>query len=146
MMMALGMFVFNLETLVYQELQRKTAWKHPSASRVGARDAHQFTGPGDDTITLPGVLLPQLAGTRLSLDALREMGNSGKAWVLVDGTGRVYGAWVILDLAETASLFFADGAPRRIEFTLSLKRVDDDRVDMAAMLGTLASSLTEAFV
>lgn len=137
MMMALGMFVFSLETLAYQEFQRQTQWRHGSTSRIGTNPARQYLGRGDDTITLPGVLLPALAGTPTSLDVLRDMADSGKAWALVEGTGRVYGAWIIESLSETRTLFFPDGAARRIEFTLTLQRIDDDRVDL---LGNLASS------
>ncbi|NMX78220.1 phage tail protein [Pseudomonas sp. WS 5503] len=130
MMLALGMFVFSLSTAAYQELQRQTNWRHASNSRVGAPPALQFVGRGEDTITLPGVILPELAGSVLSLDALRLMANTGKAWPMVEGTGRIYGLWVIDTLSETKTLFFRDGTPRRIEFTLALKRTDDDRIDL----------------
>ncbi len=88
MMMALGMFVFSLETLAYQEFQRQTEWRHGSTSRIGINPARQYLGRGDDSITLPGVLLPALAGTQLSLDTLRTMADTGKAWPLVEGTTR----------------------------------------------------------
>ena len=130
MMLALGMFVFSLSTLAYQELQRQTDWRHISNSRVGAAPARQFVGRGDDAITLPGILLPELAGSGLSLDALRLMANTGKAWPMVEGSGRIYGLWVIESLSETKTLFFRDGTPRRIEFTLTLKRIDDDHIDL----------------
>jgi hypothetical protein len=130
MMMALGMFVFSLETLAYQEFQRQTEWRHGSTSRIGTNPARQYLGRGDDSITLPGVLLPALAGSQLSLDALRTMADTGKAWPLVEGTGKIYGTWVIESLSETRTLFFRDGQARRIEFTLSLKRIDDGRVDL----------------
>ncbi|MNF08014.1 Phage P2 GpU [compost metagenome] len=65
------------------------------------------------------------------------MADTGKAWPLVEGTGRIYGAWVIESLSETRTVFFRDGAARRIEFTLTLKRIDDGRVDL---LGTAISS------
>ena len=39
MMMALGMFVFSLETLAYQEFQRQTDWRHGSTSRIGSTPA-----------------------------------------------------------------------------------------------------------
>lgn len=130
MMLSLGMFVFSLSTLAYQELQRQTNWRHASNSRVGAPPALQFVGRGEDTITLPGIILPELAGSILSLDALRLMANTGKAWPMVEGTGRIYGLWVIESLSETKTLFFRDGTPRRIEFTLTLKRTDDDRIDL----------------
>lgn len=130
MMMALGMFVFSLHTLAYQELQRQTEWRHPSSSRVGTNPARQFAGRGDDTLTLPGILLPELAGSLLSLDALREMANTGKAYPMVEGSGRILGLWVIERVSETRSLFFPDGTPRRIEFSLGLTRVDDGRTDL----------------
>ncbi|EPJ82438.1 MULTISPECIES: phage tail protein [Pseudomonas] len=130
MMLSLGMFVFSLSTLAYQELQRQTNWRHASNSRVGAPPALQFVGRGDDTITLPGIILPELAGSVLSLDVLRLMANTGKAWPMVEGTGRIYGLWVIESLSETKTVFFRDGTPRRIEFTLTLKRTDDDRIDL----------------
>lgn len=135
MMMCLGQFVFSLSTLAYQDFQRQTQWRHPSNSRVGARPARQFAGPGDDTIALQGLLAPELTGTMESLDTLREMADTGSAWPLVEGTGRVYGLYAIEGLNEGRTLFFQDGAARRIEFTVNLVRVDDDRVDR---MGTLA--------
>lgn len=130
MMMALGMFIFSLETLAYQELQRQTGWRHGKTARIGTNPARQFMGRDDDTITLPGVLLPALAGAQITLDTLRYMADTGKAWPLVEGTGKIYGTWVIENLSETRTLFFRDGQARRIEFTLSLVRIDDGRVDM----------------
>lgn len=128
MLMSLDQFVFGLPTLAYQELQRQTQWKHRNTSRVGARDARQFLGPGDDTITLTGVLAPELTGTLVSLKDLRAMADTGEAYAMVDGAGQVYGAFVIESMNETQTLFFADGTPRRIDFTISLTRVDDNRV------------------
>ncbi|QXH77427.1 phage tail protein [Pseudomonas salmasensis] len=130
MMMALGMFVFSLRTAAYQELQRQTDWRHASNNRIGAAPARQFVGRGEDSITLPGIILPELAGSALSLDALRLMANTGKAWPMVEGSGRIYGLWVIESLSENKTIFFSDGTPRRIEFTLTLKRTDDDRIDL----------------
>ncbi|MDP2747965.1 phage tail protein [Pseudomonas sp.] len=142
MMMALGMFVFSLHTLAYQELQRQTDWRHPSSSRVGTNPALQFAGRGDDAITMPGIILPELAGSPISLDALRMMADTGKAWPLVEGTGRILGIWVIESVSETRTLFFPDGTARRIEFSISLKRVDDGKVDMlGAAIGTGANIL-----
>ncbi|WP_435605880.1 phage tail protein [Pseudomonas knackmussii] len=135
MMMALGMFVFSLSTAAYQELQQQTEWRHPTTSRIGAQPARQFLGRGEDSITLPGVLLPELAGTLLSLDALRAMANTGKAWPLVEGNGRIRGLWVIERMSETRTLFFSDGTPRRIEFSLELSRTASARRRRASSLG-----------
>lgn len=125
MMMCLGQFVFSLNTLAFNELQRQTSWRHAATSRVGTRAAHQYLGPGDDTITLPGTILPEF-GQRVSLDRIDQMADTGQAHVLVDGTGRVYGQFVITDKTETASYFDQVGTPKRIEFSITLKRVDDN--------------------
>ena len=127
MLMTLDQFVFGLSTLAYTELQRQTQWKHRTSSRVGARDARQFTGQGDDTITLNGTLSPELTGKLASLTELRAMADAGEAYAMVDGAGNVYGAFVIESMNETQTLHFEDGTPRRVDFTVSLARVDDNR-------------------
>tara|TARA_R110002167_G_scaffold98718_12_gene259439 strand:+ start:467 stop:895 length:429 start_codon:yes stop_codon:yes gene_type:complete len=134
MMMSLGLFVWSLNTLSYQDLQRQSAWRHPSQSRVGQRPARQFVGPGDDSITLSGWLAPELSGERVSLALLRAMADAGEPYVLVAGTGKVYGLWVIESLSEDHSLFYPNGQARRIEFSLSLARVDDDLIDKVSLV------------
>ncbi|WP_348828139.1 phage tail protein [Halomonas sp. RT37] len=124
------MFVFQTRSIPYQELQRSTQWRHASQSRVGDRPAYQFVGPGADTITLSGTLLPEFTGGRLDLDEIRDMADEGKAWPLVEGTGRQYGLWVITGVNETSSTFFRDGAAQKIEFTITLEHVDDQRTDL----------------
>lgn len=126
MLMSLDQFVFNLRTAPFHELKRRRGWKHPRKSRVGARDSRQFTGAGDDTITLEGMVAPQTIGSIASIRELAAMGDTGNAFVLVDGTGYVYGAYIIESLDETHRYHTPQGVPRKIEFTLTLERVDDD--------------------
>ncbi|WP_454907614.1 phage tail protein [Variovorax gossypii] len=148
-MLCLGLFVFSLDTLSYQELQRRSSWKHASQALVGARNATQYLGPGDDIITLNGTVVPEFAGIPASLTVLRLMADQGAAWVLVEGTGTIYGAFVITELQETKTLFYVDGEPRRIEFTLTLQRVDQDAQEtaeqlMADSMGDLGALLQDA--
>ncbi|MDD2059071.1 phage tail protein [Pseudomonas sp. GD03860] len=146
MMLALGMFVFSLHTLAHQQLQRQTEWRHATNARIGAHPGSQFLGRGEDEITLPGTLLPELAGSLVSLDEIRGMANTGKSWALVEGTGRVYGLYVITSISETRTLFFQDGTARRIEFSLSLKRVDEGRVDLMGTTVSATSNILRALV
>lgn len=127
MMMALGMFVFGLPTVAYQSLRRSTEWRHPSNSRMGARPAYQYVGPGEDTITLGGTVIPQIMGSSGSLQLLRRMGNTGKAYVMVDGLGTVHGAFIIERLEEEGSMFFVHGVAQKTDFTITLKCVDDSQ-------------------
>lgn len=138
MMLAFGIFVFARKTLPYQDLQRQVSWRHPTQSRVGTTPASQFLGRDADTINLTGILMPEFTGGRLSLALLEAMADQGKAWPLIEGTGYIYGLFVVDKLSTTSTLFFQDGAARRIEFQLSLKRVDDGVMNM---LGELNSDL-----
>ncbi|MFJ4288744.1 phage tail protein [Cupriavidus sp. NPDC089707] len=126
MMMALGQFVFSLDTAPYQDFQQQIAWRHPANSRTGRRPARQFLGPDDELITLTGVLAPELTGGDDTIEDLRKLGDSGEAHVLIEGTGRYYGLFVIENLQVTRTYLFQDGKARRIEFTLKLVRVDDE--------------------
>ena len=141
MMMAYGMFVFALNSAPYQELQRQSAWRHEGQGRVGKRPARQFLGPGDDTITLTGTLLPHFTGGQQNLDQLRQMAAEGAAWPLIEGNGTFYGLYVIESISEAKSHQMRDGSAQRIGFSLTLQRVDDDRADL---LGSLTGALARA--
>lgn len=135
MMLALGLFVFMRQTLPYQNFQRSCEYQWPANTRVGQRDALQFLGPGEEKVTLSGVLYPELTGGKLSMAALKLMASEGKSWPLLDGSGVIYGMYIINSVNETGSLFFADGTPRKIEFTLTLTRVD---AALTALYGDMA--------
>lgn len=131
MLMALSTFVFDLPTLAYQQFQRQMQWRYGSSERIGARAAYQYLGVGEETIELTGLVAPEFTGTTASIDTLRAMADTGEPFPLVEGTGVVYGSYVITAVNATHSLFWPDGSPRRVEFTLSLKRVDTPALKQA---------------
>ena len=124
-MMTLGTFVFSLPSLAYQQLQRQNDWRHAASERVGARAAHQYVGPGEATIERSGPVAPELTAGEASINVLRDLAEDGRPLPLVDGRGYVYGAYVIKGISEGKSVFFKDGAARKIEFSMSLLRVDE---------------------
>lgn len=140
MLMAIGPFPFMQSTLPHQSARRSTEWRHPTQGRVDYRPASQFVGAGDETMTLSGVLMPEITGGAMSLDALRLLAAAGMAWPLIEGTGRILGLWVILAVEQTGTYLMADGAPQRIEFSVSLRRVDD----WSELLTTTASNAIAA--
>ena len=123
MLAILGTFPFQIKTLPYQSDQRQSQFNHAEKQRIGERPVSQFLGVGKDSKTLTGVLLPQITGGQMRLDVLRVMAESGKSWILIEGTGRILGLWVINSISETKTEFFNNGAPKKIEFTIKLSRV-----------------------
>lgn len=136
-MMILGMFVFSIPTATYQSLQRNNSWNHPSNNRVGDMPAYQFTGKGEDVITLDGSIVPEF-GSQISLTALRLMGDTGKSFPLIAGNGKIYGSWVIDSLSETQTYFYRNGTPRKIEFSLTLKKTKSAGSIISNVVGAVA--------
>jgi len=64
-----------------------------------------------------------------------------RAWPLIDGTGTIYGMFIINNVSETGSLLFSDGTPRRTDFTLKLTRVDESLAALYGDIGKQAESL-----
>ena len=123
-LLSLGLFVFSLETLTFDELTRKMDWRHAKSERHGARAASQFLGPGEDKISLSGSLVPELIGDYGAITRLREMAASGDAWSLVDGAGSVLGQFRIMNLDEHQTYHVPGGFARKIDFALDLDRAD----------------------
>ena len=141
MMLALGMFVFERRTLPYQSMQHSKDYRWVSNDRVGKPPAYQFLGEGETSIQLAGTLYPAITGGRISLRAVELMADEGRAWPLIDGTGMIHGMYVIDKVTRTDSELFSDGAARKIEFSLSLKRVDDSLAAIYGDLKTQADNL-----
>ena len=140
MLAVLGLFVFELRTAPYQQFQRTTSQKWATGERMGRRAGYQYTGPGEDTITLSGSLAPEVTGGRVSIDALHLMADLGLSWPLLDGEGTLYGLFAITQVQETRSELYADGAPRKIDFSLTLERTDDTELDAIGALLRLGVS------
>lgn len=137
MMMILGMFVFSIPTATYQSLQRTNNWNHASNNRFGDMPAYQFTGKGEDVITLDGSIVPEF-GSQVSLTVLRLMGDTGKSFPLIAGNGKIYGSWVIDSLNETQTYFYQNGLPRKIEFSLTLKKTKSAGSIISNVIGAVA--------
>lgn len=124
-MLSLGLFIFGFDTIAYQELSRRTDWRHAANERLGARPAYQFLGPGLDTISLPGVLMPELTGPNMSIQQIRDMAAPGDAYPLVQSDGSVIGQYMITAVDERKSVFLPGGGARRIDFVIELERATD---------------------
>lgn len=123
MLAVLDDFVFDLHAdAPFDSAQRQTAQRIAANQRLGFAPAHQYVGPGDETITLSGSLMPELSHGPLSIQRLRDMAEAGKSYVLIDGRGNYQGEWIIESVNEDRSEFIGDGQARRINFSLALRR------------------------
>jgi hypothetical protein len=86
----------------------------------------QYTGPGEDSISLSGDIYPAFAGGLHQLDSMRYYANQGLPLMMVDGNGYVFGRWVVQSVEETKEVFFADGVPRKQTFNMKITRYGAD--------------------
>lgn len=139
-MFALGDYRFSIDSAAVGSIERATAWRWPAEERTGAAPVRQFTGPGEETLTLRGVILCDWRGGTGQVDAMRELAAGGAPLRLVDGwSGRDRGLWVVVRIRETVRRFWPDGRPRRQEWLLELAAYhrDDSFVGPIAAPGTL---------
>lgn len=124
-MLMVGNFKFSLNTAAFSEMTRTTGAAWGTVPRIGQYDAMQFTGPGPDTLELPGVIFPDMFGYSSTLDQLRYMMLQGQPYRLILGDGSIIGLWAITGIRETKSSFKSDASARRIEFSVSLAKYAD---------------------
>ena len=129
MILSLGQFVFSVDTLSFNELQRSREWSFANNAIAQGRPQYQFTGTGEETISIPFLIYQDHGfGNRQSVDDLAEMADTGAGYVLIDGTGYIYGIFAITSIDDTRSLLTINGVPTKIDGTLALTRVDDNRI------------------
>lgn len=121
----LGRFKFSLNTAMFQAIEQSNSYRWPAQERFGQLDALQYTGLGDATMTLPGVIYPQFKGTGKEMKELRAMAAEGKPLRLVTGTGGNLGMWVIQKVDANSTGFTPALGFLKQEFTIFLRKYSD---------------------
>lgn len=128
-MLALGQFRFSIETAAYQTLTRTQGWTWIEQARVGDYPLLQMTGKDAPTITLRGTIYPEYRGGYEQVGLMAAEADMGQPLDLLafdNSVAGVYlGRWVIMGLNEEQGVFRSNGAPRRIEFIIVLKRYSE---------------------
>ncbi|KAF0138411.1 MAG: hypothetical protein FD153_1333 [Rhodospirillaceae bacterium] len=125
-MMALGSFRFAVDTAAYQSMQHKHASRWESQDRITRLPAMHYLGPEGRAIDLYGIFYPHFAGGMRQMEDLRRLALGTEPLDLVDGTGKVWGLFVLLEVTEKQTEFLANGQPRRIECALKLQEYGED--------------------
>ena len=121
----LGYFPFIRSTIPFQELSETKTYHHPTHSTVGGLNKpSQFTG-GESTITINAELRPEITGGLLSITLLEKMADTGQAWPLILGRGKMMGSYVITKISRTESELMHSGKPRSIQFSMDLLKISD---------------------
>ncbi|ASD67628.1 MULTISPECIES: phage tail protein [Pseudoalteromonas] len=133
-MMQLGDYKFSVSTAAFNKLQYDSQYRWEAHKSQTDKDSPpmQFIGVGEQTLNIEGVIFPQIVDNGLKqLDMMRDEAAKGEPMTLgyveesgksSPSVGRVMGKWVIKRISETRTLFFNDGIPREIQFSMELSR------------------------
>ena len=141
-MARLGQFQFSINTAAFQQLQRRSSYEWQAKKRIGRKPAQQHTGNGADEITLSGEIYPHYRGGLGQVGRMREQASRGEPLPLVyafEQFGQYCGRWCITGIDETRTVFFDNGMPRKIEFSLSLVEYGEDAGAEAGVKSALMS-------
>ncbi|ARQ95327.1 tail protein [Bradyrhizobium phage BDU-MI-1] len=125
----------GIDTPNFETIQRDAQFTWTSADRLSRDPAMQFTGPGEENISIDGRMFPYHFGGLSTLDRLRRAGRAGKPMIMVrfypllDPAGygsEVIGNFVIKRVRTQESKLGAIGIAHKIDFTVELQRYGDD--------------------
>lgn len=123
MLAILGQFVFAVHgDGPFAQTKRQTSQRIAANQRLGEAPAHQYIGPGDDTLSISGMLAPELTRGPSAITLLRDMAAAGESYPLIDGQGNYHGMWIIESITDDRSQFIGNGQARQISFSLELRQ------------------------
>lgn len=127
MMLILGVYRFCISNAAYQTLSRSTEYRWEEQPRLDNEPAMQFIGQGSDTIKLDGTIYPHFKGGLRQVTLMRAEALAGTPLMLITGNGTAFGRWCIVSVEETQTFFLKDGTPRKITFSLTLKKYGEEK-------------------
>lgn len=133
-MMALGSFRFGISNDAYQNFSRTAGYRWVKVNRLGRAPAQQFLGPDEQKVTIGGVIYPHYKGGLRQVDLMILKAETATPLMMVDGLGWVWNRWVITNITEKKKFLMADGAPRKIEFSMTLKSYGSDGPDLGSIV------------
>lgn len=139
-LMKLGPHIFYVpepdhDTPNFETVSRDATFNVPAQNRLSRDPAHQFTGPGEDVITVEGRLFPHHFGGEGTLEGIVQSGRAGKPLMLIRCVpiqngfeGIVVGNFLIRRVRKQHQKIGSTGTAHIIDFTVELVRYGDDRV------------------
>lgn len=122
-------FYFNLSTAGYDTLRRNTSYNIATQDRLTRRPALQAVSKGGENITVSGAIFTKKSGYD-QLNKLRAIGYKMLPLSLTTGYGESLGEWYLSRIEEEQTALFADGMPRKQQFTLEFQRYGEDYSDI----------------
>lgn len=138
----LGPFRFRVLGPSVDHLTHTTGARWASIERLQRQPARQFIGAGQEQIVLDAVIYTRETEGYGQIQRMRAAAGHGIPYMLVAGHGRVFGRFVLESIDSDESYLLADGAPQKLEFSISLSSFGPDgNTSVGGSIGTSAGRL-----
>ncbi len=120
-LMALGPHLFLVSKRSFEGLERRKEAALAIMPRVGpmVRPGVQFTGIGEETVSITGTLYKQLGG-EIAQEILFQTVGLPIPLPLISRRGFFYGLYAIKSVSHRESEPDGKGGPRKVEYTIDL--------------------------
>ena len=138
--MSLGPHIFYVplpdnDTPTFDVLDRDSTYTWIASQRLSRQPAMQFSGPGEENVSITGRLFPHHFGGLSTIDAMRESGSAVKILTLmrfhplIDPAGMagiIVGRYGIKRVRTSDQKIGATGVAHKIDFTVELVKYGED--------------------
>ncbi|KAB2801623.1 phage tail protein [Brucella anthropi] len=126
MLYMLGTLTIDTRPFSIDEMQRTASADIASKPLINAFPGKEFTGEGDDEITLSGQILPTKIGGLNELEIAHEMRRNGTRFPLQRGDGTRLGWFAITRITENHTNLTRNGVGFVLKHTIVMTRVQPD--------------------
>lgn len=142
MLYMLGTVVIDTAPFSIDEMERVADASIVAKPVIGGRMPKEFTGEGEDDITLSGQILPLHVGGMNELETLHEMRRRGARFPVQRGDGWRPGWYAITRITENHRDLSRDGIGHVVQHEISMTRVDGDAGDGQQIISGLINLFT----
>lgn len=124
-LMTLGDIRFSVPEGSYRSLSRTLEITTAKLARAGRQASRQVLGL-DETVDIEGVCYPGQRHARDRVDSFRTLARTREPQMLTDGTGTVWGLFIVERVEERGSDFLTNSVAQRQDFRISLGAFGED--------------------
>jgi uncharacterized protein len=139
MLYMLGTLVIDTSPFSIDRMERNTDASIATKAVMGGLQPKEFTGEGDDEITISGQILPWKIGGMNELATVDEMRRAGTRFPLLRGDGWRPGWFVITKVSESHTEIMRDGVGFVVAHRITMIKTEADSGDGQQIISGLLS-------
>jgi phage protein U len=124
MLYMIGTLALDTRPFAVNDMSRNADASIVAKPLIGAAPGKEFTGEGEDDITLSGQLLPTKIGGLDELEVLHQMRRSGTRFPLMRGDGFRFGWYAISRMSEQHKDLGRDGVGFTVQVTITMTKTE----------------------